>query len=129
LLFQAKPTPLQAESTAYGSEDTETIGEVQESLKVGRYFLMITICKNGELSWISSFPLPSTWHTCAFLMSEEWFLQMEIKFLSAVHRRLKPLSVSHFFYPLSASKLTCSFPLPSEQKRSIWWFLTSRWCW
>lgn len=50
-------------------------------------------------------------------MPGQWFVQMEIRFLSPVHLRLKPLSVSPFFFPLSTSKLTCSFPLLPEQNK------------
>lgn len=50
-------------------------------------------------------------------MPGQQFVQMQIKFFSAVHLRLKPLSVSHLCFPLSASKLTCSFPLPPKQNK------------
>lgn len=54
------------------------------------------------------------------LMPGQLALKTEIKFLSAVHLRLKPLPASHsFFSPLSTSKLTCHFPLPrAHQEQS-----------
>lgn len=109
-MFLPCKNSLQAGSIAYSSEDTETFGEAEEAFLVDRYFLIITVCKNWELSWLYPLSLPSTWHPHVFLTPA----QMEIKFLSAVHLRLKPLSA---ISSLSASKFICSFSLPSEKNK------------
>lgn len=92
ILKQKLPTA--SREITYNSEDTETTGEEEEVFPVSRYFFVITLCKNGELTWIYSVPPPLTYPQvffCCLGNGLSWWKPRAV--FSVGHLRLKPLPV------------------------------------
>lgn len=127
IAFSSKNYRIASREFTYNSEDTETTGEEKQAFLVSRYFVIITLCKNEELTWIYFVPPPLTYPHVFFWCLGNGLCRWKSSFsLLAISDWNDSLSVISFlpFFPSSP----VFFLFTQSKTRSIFWFLTCSRC-
>lgn len=117
IAFSSKNYPIANREFTYNSEDTETTGEEEQAFLVSRYFVIITLCKNEELTWIYFVPPPLTYpHVFFWCLGNglcRWKSSFSLLAISDWNHSQSAISFLPFF-----SKLTSIFSLHPEQNKT-----------
>lgn len=122
IAFSSKNYPIASREFTYNSEDTETTGEEEQAFPVSRYFVTITSCKNGELTWIFSVPPPLTYPHVFFWCLGNGLCRRKSSFsLLSTSDWNHSLSVTSFLSLLPSSPVVFSSPRAKRDHSADSW--------